>query len=723
MADQIYGDKTLTSATRAGGPDQITSKTPNNLPALQPVTYVDPQQEFYMPSDMEKQVVRETFFKFRWTQDMRNRAYEYMDNRTLIEYIDDSVKRFTTNIFSREGLEDWQARVHDPFTRNKVLEVLGRIVSVLPIASFMPRGDEDILRADILNNLYSYSEEKDNFEEFMTQYLLEAIVKGTAVGYEGMEYHVRKVRDVKGVGDDITVTEDEIKETKLFAEIVPLEEFYPAHVGIRTIKQMPFCFWRREISYDEFKANWQMYERYVHVKPHAPLSQWREQRPFYLDYVSTTVQPGNVEIVRLYDKINDVYVILANGVWLNPIVGKGDKELVSPLPWNHKELPFFDAKFDFFGNWFYGKSLPDRLQSFQDVMDVLTNMVLDQSFLTIFPPLLTAGNDAIEDDYLRPGRRTPIDTQGLPLNQAYAKLDLGAPSGWHEFILNWTKGVLEESSVNIAGQGMGGTGNRVTAQEVGVAQQGVQALMSIFGRMINYALKQKAMLRGANILQFWTDPNTPMLQGVLGDTADEDFKKAFNLIKVDGTTLASGKRGTKVIAMYQGQENMPTQQTLKAKAVVKQAMNPGGRPVEYVAVDAAYLRNIEFNVKLIMDQKKDQTKDLEKALQLEKIRVYMTFFGSQVDTQELLAQTAEKFGDDPSKVMAKQQQPGQQGQPQPGQPGQKGQPGQGAPGGQNIGTKPQFNITGNMTNTGLGVNGGMQNMGELMGTGQVTNNK
>ena len=325
MTDNLY-PTWEPGVSRSGGADQVTSQTPGNVPQLQPITYVDPQQEFYMPSDMEKQVVRETFFKFRWSQDMRNRAYEYFDGRTLIEYIDDSVRRFTTNIFSREGLEDWQARVHDPFTRNKVLDVLGRIVSVLPIAAFSPRGDEDILRADILNDLYSYSEEKDNFEEFLTQFLLEAIVKGTAIGYEGMEYHERKVRDVKGRGDDITISEGTIKETKLYAELVPLEEFYPAHVGIRTIKQMPHCFWRREISYDEFKANWMMYERFVHVKPHAPLSQWREQRPFYLDYISTTVQPGNVEIVRYYDKVNDVYVVLANGVWLNPIKGPKTEE-------------------------------------------------------------------------------------------------------------------------------------------------------------------------------------------------------------------------------------------------------------------------------------------------------------------------------------------------------------------------------------------------------------
>ncbi len=679
-------------------PDPLMS---NQMPLIQPQTYLDPLEQQFDPSQKERDVVRETFYKFRWVQDMRNRAYEYMDGRTIIEYVNDSVKRFTTNVYERDGLEDWQARVHDPFTRNKVLAVLGKVMSTLPIATIMPRGDEDQRKADILNSLYSYSEDVADYDKFMSQYLLEAIVKGTAIGYEGMEYHERKVRDVKGNGDNITVTEDVIKETKLYAEIVPLEEFYPAHVGLTSISDMPFCFWRQEISYEEFLARWSGFEKAKFVKPHAPLSQWREQRPFYLDYISTTVQPGNVEIVRYYDKTNDTYVITANGIWLNPI---GD-EVVSPLPFNHKELPFFDTRFDVFGNWFYGKSLPDRLSSMQDVLDVLTNMLLDQSFLTIFPPMLTAGSDPIEDDYLRPGRRTPIDTQGLPINQVYAKMDMGVPGGWHEFILQYTRKIMEESSIDQLGQGKAGVGGRTTAQEIQVATQNVAALMSVFGRYIASALKRKCSLRSKNALQFWTTSKTPMLQGIMGDNAKQEFKDAFNLIKIDGTTLSSGDRGTKIIALYQKKEKMPPQQLLKAKSAVKKKME--NKNIEYVVVEADYLRNIDFDIKLVLDKRQDQIKDIDKAMQLEKVRVMMTFFANQVDVNELAAQTAEKFGDDPSKIL-------KQDLFNPPPP-QQGEGGQGAPGTQDLSTQPQNNVTGNMMNTGSGVNGGIQDIGQLMG--------
>lgn len=670
---------------------EIQTNGAGQSPLLEPVTFIPEAQQFYIQSQKEMDVVRELFFKFRWSQDMRNRAYEYFDGRTIIEYINDSARRFVTNVFERDGLEDWQARVHDQMTRNKVLAVLGKVVDVLPIATFTARGDEDVRKASIISDLYSYSEDMDNYEEFMTQFLLEAIVKGTAVGYEGMEYYERKLRDVTGTQDNITVTEHTRKEAKLFAELVPLEEFYPAHVGIRTIKDMPHCFWRHEISYTEFQARWSMYDKAKYVKPHAPLSQWREQRPFYLDYISTTVQPGNVEIVRLYDKINDIYVITANGIWLNPIGPEG-AELVSPLPFNHKELPFFDIKYDFLGNWFYGKSLPDKLQSTQDVLDVLTNMLLDQSFLTIFPPLLTAGNDAIEDDYLRPGRRTPIDTQGLPLKDSYTVLEIPTPQGWHQFILEYTRKVMEESSVDQLQQGTAGVGGRTTAQEIGVAAAGVSSMLGLFGRMINFGIKRKAQLRVKNILQFWTNANSPQITGILGDNGDEVLKGAFNLFKVDGTTLSHGVRGTRVIAMYKDEASMPDPNSLKVKSAVKLAS--GGANVEYMAINAEYIRNMDFNVNVVMDQTRASTKDVEKALQLEKVKTYMEFFPQQIDVNELAAQTAEKFGDDPAKVLSQSvfKPPQQMAPPAQGQPG-----------------APGLGVAQNLTDTGSqGAAGGVQ---------------
>lgn len=614
------------------------------------VTEVDKEVPEYNPSEKERGVVEAVFHKFRQSADNRNRNFAYFDGLNLVQYIDDSVRRFTTNIDEREDIEDWQARVHDPFTRNKVLAFLGKIVAVLPIAQFTGRGDEDIRKGIILTNLYEYFEEIDDYEELMINVLLEAIVKGTAIGYEGIEHKTRKIRNITNLAEDISEKVETETITRLYGTLVPLEDFYPSNVGIRTIKKMPYCFWRSIVSESVFRASYSMYEaaKFVQAKM-SPDGDKDANKPFYFDYISDDVTDGNVEIIRYYNRESDEYVIVANGVWLNPKTKKTGEQIISPLPFNHKELPFWDIKFDLFGDFFYGKSLPDRLKSMQDVLNVLTNMLLDQSFLTIFPPLLTNGFDPIEDDYLRPGRRTPIDTQGLPIANSFMKLDVGTPAGWHQYILEYTKKIMEQSSMDQVSAGQAGVGGRTTASEIRTAADGVASLLGIFARLVNYGVKRKAILKAGNILQAISDPKYPIVKKVGGENGEEDFKKAFNVFKIDNATLTHGKRGTKVIEMYATKEVMPSKEELVARKDI--AKIDTGKEIEFISIPASYLRDFQSDCKLVANPKNETSKELEKALQLEKVRVYLSFFPNIVNVNELAAETAEKMGDDPTKIL------------------------------------------------------------------------
>lgn len=603
----------------------------------------------YVPEDEQLKVITSVFHKFRLTADARNRNLEFFDGANLIEYIEDSVRRFTTNIDERDDIEDWQARIHDPFTRNKVLAILGKIIQVLPIASFTGRGSEDVRRAILLTNLYEYSEELDDYEELMINLILEAIVKGTAIGYEGVTNYKKKIKNVKQYDDKLKFEEKVEQSCKIFTGIVPLEDFYPSSMSARNIKQMPLCFWRNQIPYDTFLMDWCMYENHKFVQPRATSTEVSDQRPYYMDFISQDVKPGNVELIRYYNKDVDEYVILANGVWLNPIT-IDEKPVISPLPFNHKELPFFDIKYDIFASsFFYGKSLPDRLKTLQDVLNVLSNMLLDQSFLTIFPPMLTNGVDSIEDDYLRPGRRTPVDTQGLALSDAFLKLDLGTPSGWHQYILEYTRKIMEQSSIDQVSSGTAGVGGRTTAEEIKLAASGVTSMLGLFGRLLNYGVKRKALLRASNILQFWTNPETPYVKSILGEGSEDKFNKAFSVFRLEGAVLTSGKRGSKIVEMYKDKADMPTKADLEGKAALMKLES--GKPVELMAVDPTYLRNMQFDIKLVPNPKSEASKDIEKAMQLEKVRVYLSFFPELIDKQELAIQTAEKMGDDPTKVL------------------------------------------------------------------------
>lgn len=605
----------------------------------------------HLPSDKEKQVVETIFTRFRDSADERNRNYKYFDGLNLVEYINDSVRRFTTNVDERDGLEDWQARVFDPFTRNKVLAVLGKAMQTLPIAQFKSRGDEHPQKGIILTNIYEYIEDKEDYDETMVHLMLEAIVKGTAIAYEGVDRVTKLIRDVDGVGDDIKVSEIKEEYTCFPTTIVPLEDFYPSSVSIRKIKDMPYCFWRSIIPYSKFKSDFADYKMAQFVVPKFSYlgDTGTEDKPFYFDFISQDVDDGNVELIRYYSQQTDEFIILANGVWINPIKTKEGDEIISPIPFKHKSNPFFEIKYDFFGDWFYGKSLPDKLKSMQDVLNVLTNMLLDQSFLTIFTPILTSGIDSIEDDYLRPGRRTPIDTQGQPLSAAVMKLDMGTPGSWHQYILEYTRRVMEQSSLDQVSSGNAGVGGRTTAKEIQTAAEAVTQIMGVFGTLTKYGIKQKARLKSANILQFGTDQKLPLITKILGKEGSEDFVKYFNVFKINDTYLSNGKRGMKVIEMYADKSEMPDREELKARALISEVET--GTNTEIVALPGDYIRSFEYDVEVVPNPKLEHTKDMTKALQLEKVKVYMSFFPQIVDVGELAAQTAVVMGDDPSKLL------------------------------------------------------------------------
>lgn len=622
---------------------------PNTKEPVKLYTLLYSDGEEFTPSEKENQVVSHTLELFRRSQQDRDRAFAYFDGMNLITYIEDSTERFNTNLYLREGMEDWQSGFNDGFTRNKVLSMVGKLVEQLPIASAMPRGEEDVLRAQIITDLYHYTEEMDNYENFMSMFVLELFVKGTAIGYEDIEYKKKKIRNVKGHGDNMTVTEDVIKTTKFYSTLVPIDEYYPASVGIMGVENQPYSFWRKLEDFTKFQSDFGHYKKAELVGAKKSAQKEGGAIPYYLDFISSDVAEGQVEVIRFFDSVNDQFIIIANGVWLNPL---GSNEEVQPLPWNHKEQPFFSSINEPFGVFFYGKSLPNKLSAMQDVLNVLQNMTMDQSFLSTFTPIITAGFDDFEDDWLRPGRRMNIDTGGLALSSAIMPLQFPTPSGWHQYILEYTRRIMEESSLDRISSGQTGTGSeRTTAYEVQTAAAGVASILTMVARSLNGAIKRKAGLRIKNILQFGFQPNSTMVPGVMADT---DVNKAFATFSFGNTQLTDGKRGTRVLELYRTDEALPPVAETQARSIISSVEQ--GRPVEVTAISPKYIRNVDLDIKLALDTRREHSTMAEQGMLLQQIQILSQVGGDRVNLDEPLTRLAIAMGLDPTKIINEEQQ-------------------------------------------------------------------
>ena len=616
----------------------------------------------FSPSEKEIEVVSKTFSLFSQARLERDRPFVYFDNMTLISYIEDSTERFNTNLYIRDDMEDWQSGFNDGFTRNKVLSMLGKLVEQLPIASASPRGEEDVLRAQIITDLYQYTEELDDYENFMSMFILELLVKGTAIGYEDIEYQKKKIREVKGSGDNMTIKEDVIKTTKFYSTLVPIDEYYPASVGIMGVENQPHSFWRKIYNTSKFQELFGHYKKADLVDGRVS-TETSATIPYYLDFVSTDVGEGNVEVIRFIDSTNDQYIILANGVWLNPL---GANEEVQPLPWAHKEQPFYSAINEPFGVFLYGKSLPNKLSAMQDVLNVLQNMMMDQSFLSIFTPIITAGFDDFEDDFIRPGRKTSIDTGGLSLQNAIMPLQFPTPTGWHQYILEYTRRIMEESSLDRASSGQAGTGSeRTTAYEIQTAAAGVNAVLTMVARYLNGAIKRKASLRIKNLLQFGFQPNATIVPGVM---ADKDTTQPFATFSFANTKLSDGKRGSRVLELYRTDENLPKEGVTAARSLISSAEQK--KPIEVTAISPKYIRNVSFDVALALDARRERSSMAEQGMLLQQIQILSQVGGERVNVDELITKLAVAMGLDPAKIINEEK-------PQPAQGEAGGVPGVG----------------------------------------------
>jgi hypothetical protein len=620
---------------------------PNSKQPIKLFELMYPDGEVFKPSEKELQVVNSTLQLFRRSQQDRDRAFTYFDGMNLVTYIEDSVERFNTNLYLRDGMEDWQSGFNNGFTRAKVLSVVGKLIEQLPIASALPRGEEDVLRAQIITDLYQYTEELDDYENFMSMFVLELIVKGTAIGYEDIEYKKKKIRDVRGKGDNMTASEKVIKTCKFYSELVPIEEYYPASVGIMGTKNQPYSFRRKSMHWSEFLERFGHYKKAALVKGKSSQTEGGAV-PYYLDFISSDVEEGSVEVIWFYDSMNDQYVMMANGIWINPM---GTVEEVQPMPWNHKEQPFYSAINEPFGVFFYGKSLPNKLSSMQDVLNVLENMMMDQSFLSIFTPIITAGFDDFEDDYLRPGRRTSIDTGGLALSSAIMPLQFPTPTGWHQYILEYTRRIMEEASLDRVSSGQAGTGNeRTTAHEIQTAAAGVAAILTMVARNLNGAIKHKASLRFKNLLQFGFQPGATIIPGVLADT---DTTKPFASFSFSGTKLTDGKRGTRVLELYREGAELPTRAETEARAIVASAEQ--GTTIEVTAISPEYVRNVDFDVKIGLDTRREHSSMAEQGMLLQQIQILAQVGGDRVNLDEPLTKLAISMGLDPTKIIREEQ--------------------------------------------------------------------
>lgn len=615
----------------------------------------EPNLLLYEPGEKDYDALQHVYSRLYKMQHIRDRNYNYFNDRNLISFIDDSTKRWNGYVPPRDDLtEDWQARVFVNLTRDTVINFLSQVAVNQPKAVIKVRnrkGYDDSKRAYILTKFLEYSRQKEDGERKFFNCALEMTVKGTVIAYEGFRKTKRKVEEIDYT--DVITGKVESKEKSIidyndcWRSIVPLEDFYVGNIWQSDMQMQPDVIWKSIIRKVEAKIEFGKYPNWKYVKAGAYTS-LVEQLPFFKNVQYAELESDHVEIIRYYNRFKDKMIIVANGV----ILYNGC------IPFTHKKYPFTVGRFEPFAvDFFYGNSLPNKIATDNDILNTLWSMMLDQTILSIHKPVLTDDPDEIEDTVLVPGLVKKVNNK-----DSYRILsELQGPDSSHFNMLQLAQNFgKEHSGFQGGGSATTSKGGKVTARQALLQEEQKRQALSLNTKQIEFFECDCAKLRVANILQFYTIPEKN--KDITGE--DDAMKNFMRVIRIDDTELTDGSYGTSVVKIANNDKNLPTPEQIDVEETMGEIQ---GQNVEVKVVTPDYIRNVEFDVSIEAESSYMQKHSLEQAMGTE---FYQLMLANPLANQmENIREVVKLYDKDPDKFI---QQQGQ-GMPQ-GMPGQQLQP-------------------------------------------------
>jgi len=483
-------------------------------------------KEGFNPSPKEVEVVEHVYQRYLDMKQERDKPRREFDNRTLTEYVNDSMDAYN-GIVSDEikaSKENWQSLIWDHKTRSKVKTLVAMIVSARPFIFILGKNRKSDKYAKQMLDIYedTWKQEKGNYKLYLQ--VLSTLNKGTIIVEECYTEEKIKRKTINKVNQEtgeIDITEEEVIKGgvgKVEAKIIPLLDFFPNENSAEIEHD---CCVLKQFNRKEFENKFGKY----------PNAKFAKAGNIYFDlksksYKEQTITPNDLmDVLFYYNEDWDEYIILADNIWLNKQTG--DK--ISPIPFDHKRLPFAKTVFELADeNYFYGKSLPDLMRGEQDPTNALERLMVDREILSLNRGFFLGAGVEIESYALSPGSVTKlIGPSGVPIQQMIMEQDMnGANQSGFQMLQLLKNNADLNTSVDSTAQGV--HSGRKTARESVILDENSKRNVGPFSLHIYKLLTDRAELRIPNIQQFYT---SPLQMSVLEDNGEPVVDSQGNQMK------------------------------------------------------------------------------------------------------------------------------------------------------------------------------------------------
>jgi hypothetical protein len=595
-----------------------------------------------------------------------NKPLNEFNGRSVIEEINANQKSFNSYIppKSEDPDESWRAQTVRPIVRNKLISIAAHVTASIIFPEVFAQTDtdeEDRMAAQIMRDLIAHVIETSNYSRAFVVAVISALVDPAVVVNQGYQEVMRTVKRMK---DDGTYSKEEIIDEALsgfYTQVIPLSEFYIANLYEADVQKQRFVIRQRYLDYYDAEAIYGGHENFKYVKAGAQVVFDAQTETFY--EVVDDENPNLVHEVTYYCRSKDLELTFIGGVIMC------DSEY--PIQREDKLYPFAMSGYEPINNGLFAlyKSAANKLGPDEDLINTLYNMVMDGTFLALMPPMALYGDEEVNSSVIVPGGITSLH-EDSKLEAIGPKSDLRAGL---LAIEETEKSMAETSSDNLR-SGIS-TGGERTAYEVQQLQENAQKILGLFGKYIGFLVKDIGTLMVGDILQYMTVPDLKKFTS-LSDPL------AYKTILLPDQVMG-GKKVTKKIQFTEDASGDKEDIYESGMKILKEE---GGLKsnLRLYKVNPQIFRQMKYRIKISPDALSQQSKALERALNLELYdrAIANPYIDHQKLTQDFLFETY-KPGQSDKYMKTQEKMQEELGQQLPQAPGQ--------------GNKPDMNMVGQLT--------------------------
>jgi len=597
----------------------------------------------YKPSKEAKKMLNLVRADFTDGYSTMNQPFVEFNNMSLIQRMRRDQQTFNTyspqDGLNAPGLDSWKSNAMRPIARNKVISTIAHVTQkvIYPRVSAQNENDElDQDAATVMRLAMQWAGEQSDYEKTQLYSAISAAVNPAAITHTEYTEVYEEVPIINDDGEREVIkclNEDYsgFKDT-----IVPCDEIFIENIYEHDIQKQGFLVWRRVISYTSaYKKYGYKYDNFKFVQPGLQVFYYPATDSFYEQY-DEDLADNLVEEIIYWNKSLNTRQILINGVLMT------EPDAVNPR--KDRKYPFTKSGYELIdeGKFFYYKSLIFKMQPDVRIINQLYEMVIDGTYLNIFPPMVITGDDEITSDIIAPGAATVLN-ENSNIQPIFPGTNVSAGLNATQLVEN----SITESSTPPQFGGDTAPGDQ-TKFEVQLLQQNASTVLSSFAKQIAFAVKDYGNLRKNDILQYLT---VGEVMNLGGEGSAIKFK---NLLLEDQDI--EGRLGSIKIEFMDG--SMPDEMTEKFRKEQEMALAEReglDNDTRIYRVNPRLWREMKYKIKITPDLITPPSQQFESAMALAEYdrAIQNPYVNQEKITRDLLLGAFPRTAEDPDSYMKK----------------------------------------------------------------------